>query len=226
MSETITAGDAALAIVAAATVTGLTPAEAFAEGPEATRTRLIAAAGCVTALGVSKAVAGRVFRVLPQRLAPSMLARAAVTTADLAGVTAALGGGKVGASPKAREPDRPREVAAAPAGRKTGARQVERVAAKVEAAPPADPIPPRAASKPRDLSRSAARAGEASAPRAPVRSRSPASREVQRLKPVTAPILRWARQQAALGADLDFVAWCFGVDADALADALEMQRAA
>lgn len=46
---------------------------------------------------------------------------------------------------------------------------------------------------------------------------------VTRLRPLTEGVVRWARQQVARGADLAFVAWCFDVDAEALADALKAE---
>ena len=56
----------------------------------------------------------------------------------------------------------------------------------------------------------------------PVRARKP-DWEVTRLKPLTQGVIRWARQQVDRGADLAFVAWCFEVDAEALADALKAE---
>jgi hypothetical protein len=60
----------------------------------------------------------------------------------------------------------------------------------------------------------------------PVRASPPATRVV-RLKPVSARIVGWTRQQLAKGADLAFVADCFDVDVNDLAHALDpMEMAA
>lgn len=186
MSE-INAAHVAVALVAACKITGIGPEDVFKNGEGGGRTRVMAAAACVARLGVAKPVAGRLFRVHPNRLSPSGLVIAKVTTDHLLSITEALSAhGLLPASPAPTENQAPAAAAVSPQRK-------------------ADPV--------------------AKSPR-PIRSAPPATRVV-RLKPVTDDILRWTRQQLAKGADLAFVADCFDVDVDDLAQALNpMARAA
>jgi hypothetical protein len=70
----------------------------------------------------------------------------------------------------------------------------------------------------RTVTRRAAGAGAAIPVRPTASAQRPDHLKTERLRPVTDRVIHWTRQQLALGADIDFVAWCFDVDVEALAD--------
>jgi hypothetical protein len=201
----MTAAHIAVAIVAACGVTGTKPERAFDNGDGQGRTRVMAAAGCMARLGWSKADAARLFRVHPNRLTPSGQGLARIETTHLLTVAEAL------AAHGLCEPDNARArflrpYGPGPIGSKdaadhstpaAAAETPQRKAGGVEAAVAAD-----VRAIPRRPTASAAR---------------PDPLKTERLKPVTDQVIRWARQQLAKGADVDFVAWCFDVDVEVLA---------
>lgn len=228
----MTAAHIAVAVVAACGVTGTKPERVFDNGDGQGRTRVMAAAGCMARLGWPKADAARLFRVHPNRLTPSGLRLARIETEHLLIIAEALaqnglaepddararflrpygpGGGGKGESPGHSTP----AAAAATPQRKAGGG--EAVAEATVRTPVGSPVEPKPSPAPE---RSVTRIGAGSGAAIPVR---PASRQgarsqvAERLKPVTDRVIRWTRQQLALGADVDFIAWCFSVDVEALA---------
>lgn len=214
----MTAAHIAVAVVAACGVTGTKPDRAFDDGDGQGRTRVMAAAGCIARLGWCKKDAARVFRVHPNRLTPSGLQLARVWTEHLLVIAEALaahglcegdaararflrpygpGAGKPETPP---DPSTPAAAAATPQHKAGGG---EAAPAPVDSVRMGPACPPRAAAVEHRP--------------APIRAARPRPASVERLRPVTDRVIRWTRQQLALGADLDFVAWCFGVDAEALA---------
>lgn len=199
----------AVAIVAACGVTGTKPDKVFEEGNQ--RPRVMAAAGCIARLGWDRKATANVFRVHPNRLTPSGLGIAKVDTEHLLVIAEALQAqGLVGAS--AETPP----VSPAPAAAAATPQRKAVPAPKAETRAP-NPKPP-AASKPEAAT--PVRAARAN----PVRPTPPPAR-VQRVNPVKASVVRWARQQLALGAAMDFHAWCFEVDVDDLAAAVRPEQA-
>lgn len=241
----ITAQHVAVALVAACAFTGRDVKTIFEPDAGGGSTRVLAAAAGVARLGWSKPAAGRAFRVHPNRLAPSGLVLARVTTDGLLAVAEALqAAGLTGDDRGAARFRQPwvaqadgAKAAAGPltGGPEVGGRGGVETAAKVESE-----------AKETNRVRRAARliadpAGDAiQTPRPePLRSepfrpqsgrpvaaapRIVASQRVERLKPVTADIVRWTRQQVALGVRVDLMADLFGVDGDALAQALTGER--
>jgi hypothetical protein len=205
----------AVAIVAACGVTKTKPEAVFAEGNQ--RPRVMAAAGCIARLGWDRKATAKAFRVHPNRLTPSGLGLAKVDTDHLLIIAEALETHGLTEAVKAAVPVSPEPAAkAATPKRKPEAKAPRPVPEPT--VPPPEPPPPRSA----EVRAMPVRSFRTN----PVRRKTPApSSKVERLKPITDRIVRWASQQLALGADLDFVAWCFDVPADSLADALRPQRA-
>jgi len=201
----MTAAHIAVAIVAACGVTGTKPERAFDNGDGQGRTRVMAAAGCMARLGWSKADAARLFRVHPNRLTPSGQGLARIETTHLLTVAEAL------AAHGLCQADKARARFLRPYG--PGADAEEAVTDHSTPAAAAE-TPQRKAG-----GHDAAVAADVRAiPRRPTASAArPDPLKTERLKPVTDPVIRWARQQLALGADVDFVAWCFDVDVEVLA---------
>ena len=207
------AAQMAVALVAACRAMGVAPDQAFEAKRGHRRARILAAAGCVARLGWRTSVAARRFQLEPKRLAPSTLKAAGLGVEDLLDIAEALAaaGLTAGDGPTNPPPGPPKAKAERPRA-ETGARAA--------GAPAASQTPQvKVAEGP-----AAARAGPVWAkPRAvaanPVCA-VPVAGGIERLKPVTARIARWARAQLALGADLMFVAWCFGVHPDAVVDAI------
>ena len=87
----ISAAHVAVAIVAACRLSGVDPATVFARGcAQSRRARVIAAAGLAARLGGSKRAIAPLLKVCGPELAPSMLARAGVTTDELLVIAEAL----------------------------------------------------------------------------------------------------------------------------------------
>lgn len=239
----MTAAHIAVAIVAACGVTGTKPERAFDNGDGQGRTRVMAAAGCMARLGWSKAEAARLFRVHPNRLTPSGQGLARIETDHLLVIAEALAahglcepdhararflrpyGPGAAANQAATDPSTPvsRDPAAAAATpqRKAGSGEATDASDVRPQADAADE--PRASLVQPDPrpERCVTRIGAGSGAAIPVRmsSRDRARSEVtERLKPITDRVIRLAHQQLELGADLDFIAWCFSVDVEALAD--------
>lgn len=209
-AQPMTPAHIAVAIVAACGVTGTKPDKVFEEGNG--RARVMAAGGCIARLGWDKLATARAFRVHPNRLTPSGLGLARVTTDHLLAVAEALEShGLTGA--KAETPSvSPAPAAAATSPQRKADKASPRPRAQ-RADPPAEPPAPKATADIRPLRTNR------------VRPRATATPAVERLKPVTDRVVGWTLQQLALGADLTFVAWCFGVDVDDLAVAVRPERA-
>ncbi|WP_426041522.1 hypothetical protein [Brevundimonas sp. TWP2-3-4b1] len=86
----LTAAHVAVALVAAAKITGADASRVFEDGPGHRRTRTMAAAGLVARLGCSRRATAPMFRVCAPELSPSMLTRAGVTSDHLLIVAEAL----------------------------------------------------------------------------------------------------------------------------------------
>ena len=212
--QPMTPAHIAVAIVAACGVTGTKPDKVFQEGNG--RARVMAAAGCIARLGWDKLATARAFRVHPNRLTPSGLTLARVFTEQLLVIAEALAAnGLTGSTPQAPAVSPARvsqdSAAAAEAPQRKAVPAAKAETRALDPKPPAPPAPKAEASV-RTL-----RAN-------PVRAASPPAR-VERLKPVKASVVRWARQQLAHGAAMDFLAWCFDVDVDDLAAAVRPEQA-
>jgi hypothetical protein len=204
----MTAAHIAVAIVAACGVTGTKPERAFDNGDGQGRTRVMAAAGLMARLGCSKVDAARLFRVHPNRLTPSGLQLARVWTEHLLVIAEAL------AAHGLCEPDNARARFLRPYG-PGGSSDSSTAAAAAE-------TPQRKAGG----GEAAVAAGVRAIPRRPTASAArPDPLKTERLRPVTDRLIRWTRQQLALGADVDFVAWCFDVDAEVLAQRMRPVQA-
>lgn len=204
ISPRMTAAHIAVAIVAACGVTGTKPERAFDNGDGQGRTRVMAAAGLMARLGWSKAEAARLFRVHPNRLTPSGLQLARVWTEHLLVIAEAL------AAHGLCEPDNARARFLRPYG--PGADGQEAVTDTSASAAAAE-TPQRKAGG----GEATVAADVRAIPRRPTASAArPDPLKTERLRPVTDRVVRWSRQQLALGADLDFVAWCFDVDVEVL----------
>lgn len=228
MSEPMTAAHVAVALVAACGITGTPPDAVFKD--QNGRPRVMAAAACVARLGWDRKATARTFQVHPNRLTPSGLKVANVEADHLLTVAEALtaAGLTAGDDPAARHRS-DWKVSGRPQSPAAGAKPPKRKAARAEGGAGREPavaadgapkpgggekpkaVPPPRASRPASTCSSAAR---------PV-DRTPKGVRVLMLKPVTADIVRWTRQQMALGADLRFVADCFDVDERELADAVQ-----
>lgn len=207
-SAPMTPAHIAVAIVAACGVTGTKPDRVFEEGNG--RARVMAAAGCIARLGWDKLATARAFRVHPNRLTPSGLTLARVYTEQLLVIAEALDANGLTASRPETPPVSPAPAAAAATPQR---KAVPAAKAETRAPDPKHPAPPTPKAAP-------VRAVRAN----PVRPTPPPAR-VQRLNPVKPSVVRWARQQLALGAAMDFLAWCFNVDVDDLAAAVRPEQA-
>jgi hypothetical protein len=206
----------AAAIVAACGVTKTKPEAVFAEGNQ--RPRVMAAAGCIARLGWDRKATAKAFRVHPNRLTPSGLGLAKVDTDHLLIIAEALETHGLIEAAKEAAPVSPAPVSPAAAAKAATPKRKPEAKAPRPAAKPADPAPqpppPTRSAEVRPLRTN------------PVRRKAPPlSSKVERLRPITDRIVRWTSQQLALGADLDFVAWCFDVPVDSLAAALRPQQA-
>lgn len=239
----ITAAHVAVAVVTACRLRAVDPSGVFSNGQTNRRARVLAAAGLVSRLKLMKGPTAALLKVFPQELAPSMLAKAEVTTDELLDIANALeAAGLVEAGPAEPppespppEPDRakPAATSAKPACKPGGKREAPAVSAPADpspsrpspAAPPspaAEVVPPRPS--PFKL-QTAGMAGGASRERA----RAEAQREapgrsggrVTTIKAVTARIVGWAAHFLEAGWDRVEVAELFDVCPDALLNALD-----
>lgn len=221
MSGNLTAAHIATALVAACAHYGLHPTEAFDAGHrKGTRNgvgpygaRVLAAAGLRARMGFPTSALAKVMKIAGSDIGPASLLKRGVVVDDLLAVAQALESSGLASGKVAVTDGRFRKAAETMA---------------VPAAPASDGVPVAKVEAPKSEPRRAgpgwARQGrEASLKAAPKAAASPA--RVQQAKAITADIVRWTRQQLALGADLDFVADCFGVDVDALADAVRPESA-
>lgn len=208
----ITGERVAVALVAACREAGLDPTQVFADGSGGGRARVMAAAACVARLGWSRGDAARVFRIHRTRLTPSGLEIARVTTDHLLSVVEALREhGLIPAAPAEPSPPLSAAVAAETPRRKPGGATDPARAGSGQSA--------SAEATERVLGATPA-ARKSGAIFRPSVARGAATR-VTTLKAVTPRIVRWTRQQLALGADLDFLAECFDVDVTALGQAVD-----
>lgn len=208
-AQPMTPAHIAVAIVAACGVTGTKPDKVFDEGNG--RARVMAAGGCIARLGWDKLSTARAFRVHPNRLTPSGLQLARVHTQHLLAVAEALDAHGLTGSKAETRPVSPAPAAEAATPRRKADARAPKAAASAPDPKPAAPAKAKAAPV-RTLRTN------------PVRP-APTPARVRRLNPVKASVVRWARQQLALGAAMDFIAWCFDVDVDDLAAAVRPEQA-
>ena len=227
------AGQLAMALVAAAKIFGIAPDAVFVGNQTARRTRILAGAALKASTGCAANHLATTLRLKGPELAPSMVTKAGVTTDMMLEVVECLHGGLPQPSAKAKSDARPLAPAteakrapckAAPKP-KAGQSKPSAVEPVAKAASPVAPAaavaaPMRYAVPPRQRSRPEPKAPETTAPSA-IRPSA-----VQRLKPMTATKLRFARWFVAAGWDAEEVAELFDVHEDALADALEFGVAA
>lgn len=204
----VTAGQIAVALVAACRLTGRAAEQVFEEARGNTRTRQLAAAGCMQALGLTPRAAGRLFQIRSNRLAPSMLRHDGVEPEDVLAVAETLADGPTG------PPSRPEAAAAKGSSAHNPVPSTTETEAPVAAAATRTT---EAAPRPRN----------APATRRPNPVRAAGS-GIERLKPVSDNMVRWCRLYLARGVAKDELADLFGVDPEALAARLapEMARAA
>ena len=212
----VTAAHIAVAIVAACRITGVRADRAFEDVRGNTRTRLIAAGGCIDRLGWRPADAARLFHVDAKRLSPSMLANANVSTDDMLAVAEALEAhGLTDGAPKVADASSQHSAAeAAPPARKAKAP----AAAGRKGKRPADP-PPATSSVVREIRNTkplAANPVRRAAPRA-----SPiAGVQVRPLEAMNPRKRRFGQWFVDAGWSIDETAELFNVHPDALRDAL------
>jgi len=99
----ISAAHVAVAVVTACRLRGVDPATVFERGQENRQARVLAAAGLSARLGVRKTAVAPLLKVFPQEVAPSMLAKAGVTTDGLLAIAEALQAAGLTADDAARE---------------------------------------------------------------------------------------------------------------------------
>nr|WP_315051274.1 hypothetical protein [uncultured Brevundimonas sp.] len=217
----VTPAHIAVAIVAACRITGVRADRAFEDIRGNTRTRLIAAGGCVARLGWRPLDAARLFQVDPRRLSPSMLTNARIFTDDLLAIAEALEShGLTDSAPKvAVFSSQPSAAEATPPARKAKAAAATGERRKRPADPPpakssvvreirkGQPTPLREANPVRESGRRQA---------APVRG------AVRQLEPMNDRKRRFGRWFLDAGWSVDETAELFNVHPDALTDALNV----
>lgn len=222
----VTAAHIAVAIVAACRITGVRADRAFEDVRGNTRTRLIAAGGCIARLGWRPLDVARLFHVDAKRLSPSMLANANVSTDDMLAVAEALEAhGLTDGAPEVTDASSQSQVS------QDVAAEAERPArkAKAAAAPaekrkrPADP-PPATSSVVREI-----RKGQPTPVREanPVRESgrrpaAPARGAVRQIEPMNERKRRFGRWFLDAGWSVDETAELFNIHPDALTDALNV----
>ncbi len=227
MSGTVlTASHVAIALVAAARVRGVDAAGIYGPGGANRKARVLAAASLGARLNVKKGVLAKLFQLHGPELAPSMLAKAEVTTDAMLEVNEALLAaglslsGVSGVSVVSEDSCPQPPAASAPPSRKARkAVDDGTVAGAGIASPRCAPAVPRVVAAPplEEVAPPArvSRAGSFSGP-VPVDRRP-----VSRLKPVTAQIARWGGYFLEAGWEGDEVADLFDVSPEALIDALD-----
>lgn len=223
MSGNLTSAHIATALVAACAHYGLNPTEAFDAGHrKGTRNgvgpygaRVLAAAGLRARMGFPTSALAKVMKIAGSDIGPASLLKRGVVADDLLAIAQALEASGLASGKAAVTDGRFRKAAeTAPAPVVPPRSSDVAPVAKVEASKP----------EPRRAGPGWAQRGSRSSLKAAPKVVSKPG-PVRRMKAVTANIVRWTRQQLALGADLDFVADCFGVDVDALADAVRPESA-
>jgi hypothetical protein len=207
----------ALALVAAARIMGVAPEAVFDGRQSARRARILAGAALKASTGCVAHTLAAALRLSGPELSPSMVARAGVTTDMMLEVVEAVNGVTPAAAVRpARDGEaRPLPAAAGAQGpARKAASKPAAVAERREARPGAAPEA-RPASGPTSVSTT----GPAARP-------ARRSEAVQRLRPMTAPRLRFARWFVQAGWAIEEVADLFDVHEDALAAALEFGVAA
>ncbi|WGM45256.1 hypothetical protein KOAAANKH_00117 [Brevundimonas sp. NIBR10] len=203
----LTQGQLTAAIAAAARLRGVEPSDAYRRGPAARRVRFLAGAALRARFGQTTFVLADLLAISPQELAPSMLAKAGVTTDDLMTIAEAL---------PVASPD---DLAAAriviqdrPSSAKAVAVPIAAAVVKPRSAVQADtlPVPVRAPAMPR---KTRARPE----PRVPSLPSGPG---IIRVRPVSPRVTRWASWFMAAAWGVEEVADLFDVHPDALTDAL------
>lgn len=220
----VTAAHIAVAIVAACRITGVRADRAFEDVRGNTRTRLIAAGGCIARLGWRPLDVARLFHVDAKRLSPSMLANANVSTDDMLAVAEALEAhGLTDGAPKVTDASSQSQVSqdvAAEAERP--ARKAKAVAAAEEKRKrPAD-SPPATSSVVREIRNVRPPPPPAANPvrRAAPRAAPPTPRQIRPLEPMNTRKKRFGQWFVDAGWSVDETAELFNVHPDALADAL------
>lgn len=215
----VNAGQLAMALVAAAKVTGVEPDQVFELRKG--RTRILAGAALVARYGVSKRGLCRVLKLGPNDLCPANLAHRKITTDEMLAVVEAMGEppGGSSAGPRLSAP----RAAAASEGPARKAEVAPAARAKGPAKGGANPVRRTFGRQPRDPLAAPRKA----APVAPARPCWARPEPVVRLKPVTARIAGWASHflESPLW-ELDEVAALFGVHPDGLLAALEQDAPA
>ena len=217
----VTPAHIAVAIVAACRITGVRADRAFEDVRGNTRTRLIAAGGCIARLGWRPLDVARLFQVDAKRLSPSMLANANVSTDDMLAVAEALEAhGLTDGAPKVADASSQSQVS------QDVAAEAERPArkAKADAATgekrkrPADP-PPATSSVVREI-RNTKPLATNPVRRAATRAAPVARGQVRPLEAMNPRKLRFGQWFVDAGWSIDETAELFNVHPDALRDAL------
>lgn len=200
MGGGITAAHVATALVAACREVGVRPDQAFEEVRGAKKARVLAGAGLVAAIGAKAADVCRLLQLKHRVvLSPSHLPRWAISKADIAMVVEALQDAEL----------TPRVFEAAPAP--AAEPPVQDKPARIEAVEaPARAAPGERKARPAALERKPRRALGDPKPGPRPRTALP-EKAIQKLKPVTARIVRWARFFPAAQWSLGEVAELFDV---------------
>ena len=225
----VTAAHIAVAIVAACRITGVRADRAFEDVRGNTRTRLIAAGGCIARLGWRPLDVARLFHVDAKRLSPSMLANANVSTDDMLAVAEALEAhGLTDGAPKVADASSQSPASKAQVSQDVAA-EAERPARKAKAVAaaeekrkrPAD-SPPATSSVVREIRNVRPPPPPAANPvrRAAPRAAPPTPRQIRPLEPMNTRKKRFGQWFVDAGWSVDETAELFNVHPDALADAL------
>lgn len=233
------AGQLALALVAAARIMGVAPEAVFDGRQGARRARILAGAALKGWTGCVASPLAAALRLSGPELSPSMVSRAGVTTDMMLEVVEALNGVTpaaiaADAAPTADvRPARAGDARPLPAAAEaeTPARKTASEARPVAVEPVAQPVSALASavtdtSGMRGVFRVGRRPKAVTPPEAPSVRTFARAAAVQRLKPMTSARLRYCGWFVAAGWELHEVADLFDVHEDALADALEFGVAA
>ncbi|WP_201463693.1 hypothetical protein [Brevundimonas aurantiaca] len=216
------AAQLALALAAAARIMGVAPEAVFDGRQSARRARILAGAALKASTGCVAHTLAAALRLSGPELSPSMVARAGVTTDMMLEVVEAVNGVTPTAAVRPARDGEARPLPAA-AGAESPARKAASkpaaVAERREVRPGPAPEARPAASGPASGPTSVSTTG-------PAARRARRSEAVQRLRPMTAARLRFARWFVQAGWAIEEVADLFDAHPDALADALEFGVAA
>ncbi|QFU30296.1 hypothetical protein [Brevundimonas sp. Bb-A] len=227
------AGQLALALIAAARIMGVAPEAVFDGRQGARRARILAGAALKGWTGCVASPLAAALRLSGPELSPSMVSRAGVTTDMILEVVEALNGVTPAAMASDVRPVGEGDARPLPAAAEaeTPARKAASEARPVTVEPVAQPVSALASavtdtSGMRGVFRVGRRPKAVTPPEAPSVRTFERAAAVQRLKPMTSARLRYCGWFVAAGWDLHEVADLFDVHEDALADALEFGVAA